>query len=117
MNPTGEALREEVLAAIHDGVEATWPEERFNDFAMSRALRLVNTPLSRSSAWLSRVTLADHFCPPRRCDAFLRAALAMGRQTPSVFRRITYFAQRRQPLQNPANKLSGASTGKRREFP
>ena len=34
--------------------------ERLSDRAMERALRLVNTPCSRSSALLVRMTRADH---------------------------------------------------------
>src|SRR5215510_4571080 len=49
--------------AERSGEDLRWPlcsAERFSDLATSRGLRLVNTPWSRSSAWLSRVTRADH---------------------------------------------------------
>jgi len=43
--------------------------ERFSDTAMSRALRFLKTPLSSASAWLSRVTLPDHFLSLTRLRA------------------------------------------------
>src|SRR6185312_5316273 len=74
--------------------------ERFSDTAMSCALRFLNTPCSRSSASLSRVTLPDHFLSLARCRAPMRACrpcvcavAAMMRQRPDAAVRCSVARQ------------------------
>src|ERR1700721_2744635 len=59
------------------------PADFFNDRAICRALRSLNTPVCKSSASLCRVTLADHFCAGRATflvrTAFLDLTAFFGR--------------------------------------